>query len=208
MKNGLVLSVLLGLVFASAGLALSYEEVQNNYALSYKAEAELNYPAAISPMLSMLNKYDSQKYHFTLRLAWLNYLNGSYEASANYYKQAAALMPGALDPLLGLMLPAMAAGNWDEALQAGASALSIDARNYYALSRTAYSYYCKGDFANAESSYKSILDLYPTDLNMQLGLGWTYLKQGNKQEAEKIFKLVLLRSPENYSATLGIQSLK
>lgn len=208
LRSSFILGVVFLMIASSGSWALSYEEVQKNYALSYKAEYELNYAEAIKPILAMLNSYGAQKYHFNLRLGWLNYLSQNYKDAVAYYKQAIAIEPGSIDARLGIILPLMAAENWVEAIKAGTAALRVDANNYYVNSRLAYCYFSNADYANAEKFYQKVLELYPTDLEMQLGLAWTCLKEAKKNAAEKLFKTVLLRSPDNQSALAGLNSLK
>ena len=42
------------------------------------------------------------------------------------------------------------------------------------------------NYKDAEVYYESIVADYPADTEMQIGLGWSYLKQSNKAKAESV----------------------
>jgi Flp pilus assembly protein TadD len=70
----------------------------------------------------------------------------------------------------------------------------------------AWALYNLGRFDNAERVYRRILELHPSDLTMQAGVGWCLLRRGRPAEAEAEFREVLRVAPENASARTGLAS--
>lgn len=208
MKKCIVFSVLTILFFANVVWAeeLSLNEMQNNYLYSYEYEYKQDYENALQCMLRILKSYPND-YFACLRVGWLYYLSGKYSISAFYYQKAVNLKSDTIEPKLGLLLPLMAAQNWQSVKSVALAILKIDNLNYSANSKLAYSYFCLKEYNRAEKYYKKLLKLYPGDIEMKVGLAWTYLKQGKTKEAKKLFNDVLLLSPYNNSALSGFELL-
>ena len=168
---------------------------------SYEAEAKQDYEAAIQALAipAAANHYISQ-----LRLGWLGYCNKNYPESISHYNQAVQLAPFALEPLLGLMLPQMAAGKNDDAFRTAQTILRRDPNNYTALSRTAWLLYLRRDYSQAALTYRKLVALYPTDTEMLLGLGYALKMAGERTEATQQFRTVLMLSPDNSRALEGL----
>lgn len=168
---------------------------------SYEAEAKGDYKAAIQPLIlpAAATSYIAQ-----LRLGWLCYCNKEWNESISHYNQAIQLSPFAIEPLLGLMLPQMAAGKNDDAQRTAQSALRLDPNNYTALSRSAWLTFLRQDYRAAAAAYRKLTALYPTDTEMLLGLGWSLKWSGNVTEAAQQFRTVLLLSPDNPRAKQGL----
>ncbi|OGR46912.1 MAG: hypothetical protein A2X37_00355 [Elusimicrobia bacterium GWA2_66_18] len=163
------------------------------FAASYKQEAEGDLRAAIHS----LEELEAADYFVHLRLGWLNYRGETWNDSVSHYRKASKLAPQAVEPLLGLMLPLQAAGRFDEAIGAGQSILRLDPGNYTALSRMAWMRYSRKDYKKSASLYMRLVERYPADVEMLLGLGWSLTLDGRKKEASQIFQRVLLLSPGN-----------
>lgn len=143
-------------------------------------------------------------YLITLRAGWLHYLKGDYAAGSASYRQAAALSPGAVSPLLGLANCQAAAGDAESALRAAQAVLAIDPMNYPANRRVADLLYRKGDYPHAETYYLKIATLYPEDLDTAAQLAWCHLQQGRVSQARTIFGNVLIASPNHAASLQGI----
>ena len=140
-RAGLVLC--LALVLPARALASDDSQRQAKFALSYGLEARRDLRGAIRAIEDL----EEDDYLVELRLGWLNYRNEAFKTSADHYSRAARLALGAVEPLLGMMLPLQAAGLIDAALQAGNSALRLDPCNYTALSRMAGIHYSRKDYS-------------------------------------------------------------
>ena len=171
---------------------------------SYEAEVNGDYQAAIKP-LTALGASVGSSYLAQVRLGWLNYCAKDWQQSIAYYGKASKLTPFAIEPLLGLMLAQQAAGNNDEALRTAQVALRQDPGNYTALSHTAWLLYLKRDFRQAAFMYHKLVNLYPTDTEMLLGLGFSLKFAGDKKESAQTFNTVLLLSPGNARALEGLR---
>jgi tetratricopeptide (TPR) repeat protein len=172
---------------------------------SYDAEKNQDYPGAIKP-LEKLGAEGSANYIVQLRLGWLHYCAKNWSESIAYYGRASQLSPQSVEPLLGLMLPQMAAGKNDDALRTAQTIIREDPGNYTAISRMAWLLYSRKDYSAAVSAYRKLVTFYPTDTEMLLGLGWALRLSGHASEAAKQFQTVLLLSPGNTRALEGLKT--
>jgi tetratricopeptide (TPR) repeat protein len=170
---------------------------------SYAAEATANYPAAIKP-LADLGAAGNASYIVQLRLGWLNYCATNLTESITHYGKASRLVPFAVEPLVGMMTAQQADGKTDDALRTGQVALREDPGNYTVLSRMAWLFYSKKDYRQAATIYRKVINLYPSDTEMLLGLGYSLQLAGDTAAAAEQFRTVLLLSPGNARATAGL----
>jgi Flp pilus assembly protein TadD len=70
----------------------------------------------------------------------------------------------------------------------------------------AYAQFTSQHFPEAEQSYRRLVKLYPSDLEMRAALGWAVLRMGKQPEASELFRGVLELSPKHASATAGLQA--
>lgn len=177
------------------------------YARSYQLEARGKYTRALAA-LQRVDAAQQQRYFFRARLGWLRYLAGQHRGAVAAYRQASRLAPQAVEPLLGMMLPQMAARRWKDALAAGRAALRLAPGNEAAVTRLAWIYFNLGRHAEAEQTYRKVLRLYPANLTMRAGLGWALLRQGKKDQAAQAFRAALRVSPSHKSARAGLRALR
>lgn len=174
------------------------------YNRSYGAESMGDYRRALREMDS-LTAEARKNYFFEVRRGWLFYMSGQYTDSVESYQKAAKLgPPTAVEPLLGQTLPLMALMRWKDAMDVGLQVLKLDPKNSVALGRVGLCQYNLGRFAEASSSYQTLLGLFPSDLDIRVGLGWALLRQGKKAEAASEFRRVLDVSPGYVSAQQGL----
>lgn len=147
-------------------------------------------------------------YFYQLRLGWLHYQSGSFDASAVAYRRAAERRPEAVEPLLGLLQPLIANRAWTEAEKVAVAALEHDAHNYLAESRLAFVLFSQGRYAEAAKTYRSVLALYPADLEMRAGLGWSLARQGRLADAEREFGAILEVAPASENARSGLEYIR
>ncbi len=169
--------------------------IQNSYLFEYNG----HYKKALDLMLPLAQR-QPHNYLAHLRVAYLSYMTGKLDQSIFYYKKSIALYSKAIEPRLGLLLPLMAKGNYQQVVFVAQAVLRMDAKNYTARQKLAYSLYMSGRYRQAAQYYKSIVDDYPSDGLMHLGLGWSQYKQKGCSSAKKSFARALTILPANKKA--------
>jgi len=172
---------------------------------SYAKEKEGKYADATKPLKAM---YDKKSYEVNLRLGWLTYLQGQFSESVGYYSKAIELMPYAIEPRLGIVLPASAMGNWGSVVEQYNKILSIDPNNTLVLYRMGMISYENKDFKRAYTYFEKVVNLYPFDYHSLLMLGWTNYQLGKTKEAKILFQKALLYDPTSASAKEGLSLIK
>lgn len=152
--------------------------------------------------------YDASSYEMNLRLGWLNYLQGQFTVSLGYYNKAIELMPYAIEPRLGLVLPASSLGNWDEVVAQYNKILTIDPNNTVSLYRMGLISYDRKDYQQAYKQFEKVVNLYPFDYQSLIMLAWTNYRLGKTREAKILFYKALLYYPEDASAKEGLGLIK
>jgi tetratricopeptide (TPR) repeat protein len=185
--------------------AQDYTKLTSAFSDSYTKEKAGKYTDAIAAIKAY---YDTESYEINLRLGWLTYLQGQFSESMVYYNKAIELMPYAIEPRLGLVLPASSMGNWDLVIAQYIKILSIDPNNTVTLYRLGLIMYDKKDFKQAYQYFEKVVNLYPFDYQSVLMLAWTNYKLGKTREAKILFNKALLYYPEDASAKEGLSLLK
>ena len=199
-----VLSLVLAGAILSPGVAAAQDPaVSDAYQASNDLEAAGKYREAADALAS-LPPGAKETYVYHLRRAWLLYLAADHRASVAAYRDAIEAAPKAVEPRLGLMLPQMALSLWLDTVSTAEGALAIDPNNYLALSRKAYALYMLGRYTEAADAYRAVLALYPSDVEMRSGLGWSLLKAGRGDAAAE-FRQVLDLAPEYVTAKTGLE---
>jgi tetratricopeptide (TPR) repeat protein len=99
-----------------------------------------------------------------MRIAWLQYLLGSYPEAMNHYQTALAKLDH-LDAHLGIINCQLALGQWDAALTKTEQLLPSHSDSSTLLGKAAYAAYMKKDYSRAAELYRNIVSLYPWDLD-------------------------------------------
>ena len=181
---------------ASAGDAQHFQR-------SYDLEATRKIAGALAA-LGKVSAKGKRTYVYQLRKGWLLYINGRHPGAIQAYHQAVKLAAGSVEARLGLTLPQMALLRFKDAAATAHSVLKIDADNYLATSRLAYCSYNLGRYAESMRRYQRLIQLYPADVEMRVGLGWAQLKLGKKREAAKTFSAVVAVAPNHAMARQGL----
>ncbi|MGB4328697.1 MAG: tetratricopeptide repeat protein, partial [Tenuifilum sp.] len=198
--------ILLVLTTMSVNLAAQdFAKLSVAFTESYAKEKEGKYADAAKPLKAM---YDEKSYEVNLRLGWLTYLQGQFSESVGYYSKAIELMPYAIEPRLGIVLPASAMGNWGTVVEQYNKILSIDPNNTLVLYRMGMISYENKDFKKAYTYFEKVVNLYPFDYYSVLRLGWTNYQLGKTKEAKILFQKALLYDPTSASAKEGLSLLK
>ncbi len=202
------LAILLGaalLVFTTSSVTRSQDtklaatDIQNAYYDSYDYEKDGDYDEAIAALDPVYELY-SDGYTVNLRLAWLNYLNKSYDESVDYYKAVIKTAPASLEAKIGCMLPLLAQQKYSDVEQLAYQVLSADDNNYLASLRLAYSLRMQGKYETAEKLVKEMLALFPTDVSFLTELALNKEAQEDYEAADSIFWSVLILDPNNTEA--------
>ncbi len=183
------------------------ERVAELFESSFAHEATGNIERSLEEVRSILI-VNPNHYIANYRAAWLFCLKGHHTESIKFYRRASQLKPRAIEPRMAMMLPLMASKQWSAAEALGRDVLKKSPLNYLAGSRLAYIYFSQGRYKKAEQQYQKVLDDYPSELEMMLGLGWTYLKQGRKPESRAMFNEVLGIRRHNLNARAGLEALQ
>jgi tetratricopeptide (TPR) repeat protein len=182
-----------------------YTKLTAAFSDSYVKEKAGKYAEAVTALKAF---YDPNSYEINLRLGWLTYLQGQFSESSDYYKKATELMPYAIEPRLGAVLPASALGNWDDVVAQYNKILSIDPNNTITLYRMGLISYDKKDYKQAYQYFEKVVNLYPFDYQSVLMLAWTNYMLGKTREAKILFNKALLYNPTDASAKEGLGLIK
>lgn len=185
--------------------AQDYVKLSAAFSESYSKEKAGKYGDAVSAIKA---NYDPASYEINLRLGWLTYLQGQFTESLGFYNKAIELMPYAIEPRLGVVLPASSMGNWDIVISHYNKILSIDPNNTVTLYRMGLISYDRKDYKQAYQHFEKVVNLYPFDYQSMLMLAWTDYRLGKSREAKVLFIKVLLYSPGDTSALEGLSLLK
>ena len=63
-------------------------------------------------------------------------------------------------------------------------------------------------YDEAEKQYKKVINWYPSDIEMKLGLAWTNLRMERKEKAAQYFREVLKVRRHNPNALSGLEKIK
>jgi tetratricopeptide (TPR) repeat protein len=174
------------------------DAISDSYVFEYKKE----YAKAFD-VLEPASREDANDYFLQLRMGWLSLLKGDYTKSSSYYQKATLIHPNAIEPRIGYTRALLALGQYKQVEVACKTILKIDSKNYFARSNLAYTYYVLSNYSEAEKIYDSIVDDYPADTEMMIGLGWSFLKQNKKAKANDIFKVLLKIIPKEERVSSG-----
>ena len=177
---------------------LTADAISDSYVFEYKKE----YNKAFE-ILEPASKENANDYFLQLRMGWLALLKGDYTKSSSFYQKATLIHPNAIEPRIGYVRALLALGQYKQAEVACKTILKLDSKNYFARSNLAYTYYVLSNYSEAEKIYDSIVDDYPADTEMMIGLGWSFLKQNKKAKANEIFSELLKIIPKEERVSSG-----
>jgi tetratricopeptide (TPR) repeat protein len=195
----------LSFVIIAQTAAQDFVKKKDAFQKSYIQEATGEYLGAIASLKAV---YDEKSYEVNIRLGWLNYSAGNFTESKAYYNKAVTLMPYAVEPRFGLVLPLAALGNWTEVIGQYEKILEIIPNNSVAMHRLGLIYYGRGDFEGARKYFEKVVNLYPFDYDGLTMLAWAYFRLNNLREAKVLFQKALLNTPNGSSAVEGLDLLK
>jgi tetratricopeptide (TPR) repeat protein len=189
-----------GLLAATPAYAADVPEL---YRASYAAEARGDYASALGK-LREIRKTAGASYFAALRTGWLAYLAGDLTTAEANYRDAIAAKPKAIEAKIGLTLVLFVAQKWRPLEAACKQVLAENSNHPTVRARLAAAFYNLGNFPDAATGYRRLVEEYPGELDYQTGLGWALLRLGKREEARKIFEFVLSVSPDNPNARDGM----
>lgn len=181
----------------------SEDLVQDSFVLEYNK----NYTEALD-ILEKACKQNPHDYLAHLRAAWMAYLTGQMEKSLGYYHKAVVLFPGAIEPHLGKLLPLVSMKKYKEIQIAAKTILRMDGKNYIARKNMAFALYMMQDYESAYKYYFELIKDYPADVEILIGLGWTYLRLGEKKKANYVFLGAYRILPADTRVISGLKASK
>ncbi len=190
-------------ILSIASVAGAKQSAADLYRDSYALESAGKIKAATNKVLTVLRQ-EPESYFANLRAGWLYYLQGKSEESVRYYDRAVGLKPMAVEPLLGKLLPLVGIAAWGDVIKAARKVLAIDPGNFQANSKLAYALYMSGNFAKAAKVYSFLVERYPSNVEMKLGLGWSNLKMAKTQRARGLFLEALKINSSSQKAANGL----
>ena len=199
MKRFIITAIFIFSVLVSP--AQDYTKLTAAFSDSYAKEKAGKYGEAVAVLKAF---YDLDSYEINLRLGWLTYLQGQFSESMGYYNKAIELMPYAIEPRLGVVLPASSLGNWDMVIAQYNKILGIDPNNTVTLYRLGLISYDRKEYKLAYQYFEKVVNLYPFDYQSVLMLAWTNFKLGKMREAKILFNKALLYYPDDASAKEGL----
>jgi tetratricopeptide (TPR) repeat protein len=150
-------------------------------------------------------------------LGWSYYYQYSYDAAKSHFNKILKAEPDNKNALLGMGTIAYVLGDFKGALDyynkvlPGISKTSPAWDKYsYMLDNLGWCYYYLKNYEKAYEAFKRLEDYHPEISYIAAinGQGWCELMKGDKADAEKLFLKSLKLVPYNYSAELGIKSVR
>lgn len=173
---------------------------------SLKKEKNKSLKGAIDAILGI---YDANKddYLVNLRLGWLYYSNGEYALSKKYYQRALEIEQ-CVEARLGYTYPLSALGEWDAVKKEYEEILKVDFQNYTANLRLGQIIYNAKDYSRAKTYFQKVVQLYPSDYEGLLYLGWSNYFLDKKNDAKEAFIKVLMLNENDSSASEGLALIR
>ena len=203
MKKLIIITILL-LSFTGI-FSQSSTDIIKAFKTSYTLEAAGEYKKAADELKKV---YSNDSYEINLRIGWLSYNSGLFDESAAHYQKALNLKPYSEEAKFGLIYPKSAQGKWNEVISLYKKILLINPKSTTANYRMGLIYYGSKNYTKAASYFENVLNLYPFDYDALLMLAWTDYFLGKTKDAKILFTKVLMNTPDNKSATEGINLLK
>jgi tetratricopeptide (TPR) repeat protein len=186
---------IISMMIISMSALLFAQPVATLLQTSYNAEANSNYQLAIESMKTVEKDNDSDPF-FKLRLGWLYYSSGQYQSALDYYTKTTGLS-NCLEAKEGVVNSAYMLGKWDKVIATGNQILAKYPDHYYALTKTAYSYYAMKDYVAAANLYNKLLTTYQYNLELRGYYLSCQVLLGDLVNAKRTFLQLQQYSPNN-----------
>lgn len=173
---------------------------------SYLQESTGNYELALQSMQKLKVKEPSDAF-YQVRIAWLEYLLGRYDASLASY-QAALQLKEHLDAQIGVINCLLALGQYPELLSKVDTLLVVHPENQILMVKGAYAAYLAKDYRKAAEYYRKITDISPWDMESRGYLVNNLFLAGEESEALMQLRLLMKYYPHSSIIELYKDRLK
>ena len=145
------------------------------------AKSHHQYKEAI---IELEGAHPESSYIMNEHLGDLYYKDHLYLKSEQHYKRAIEINPESIESRLGLIYPLFAQGKREEMIAVYNEILDIDADNLKAHYRLAVIYYHRNDLREAKSQIDLLLEMYPTNENVNMLSKRIYASFSDKNESQ------------------------
>jgi tetratricopeptide (TPR) repeat protein len=171
---------------------------------SYIREAAGDYQGAFTA-LGTVRLGQPQEYLLQLRSGWLLYCLGHYQAAVIAYKAAILVAPQSTEAKLGLILPLIASGTWDEVERVARLILRNDPHNFTANRWLAEANLAQNHPRDASDIAERLSERFPADPTMMELLARSRAARMDRTGARDAYQRLLLLSPSNVAALTALK---
>jgi tetratricopeptide (TPR) repeat protein len=189
-------TLLLGVASCCFPLA-ALAQIDNSFAVSYRLEAERRFEAAASSIQLLADSGDD---FAQMRVAWLAYQAGNYNAAVNGYLQLLQRNPLTIEARQGLLLPLMAQERWQDAAAQARIILAQSPWDYTAHVRLLACEEGLKQWEALEAHAGAVSRAYPSDATALVYLARARAHRKNAVGAREAYGLVLARVPAHQEA--------
>ena len=172
---------------------------------SYIFESNYKYQQAAELIVPLINNKETLELA-NLRLGWLNYLQGKYNKSIEYYTNALDYNSKSIDANLGLTLPLLAQKRYKSAIKYTQQALNLSPHNYSVSAKMMYIYYLQGKWGSLNKFARNISNYYPNLVEPLVYIARANFFSGEKAIAKKYYQKVLILMPTHIEANANLKS--
>ncbi len=181
-------------------LASAAALAQGPWAESYRLEYQGEYSAAAGVLAPVIQADPAHEFA-VLRMAWLKYLQGDYNASLKDYRRALELNEHSLDARLGQALPLLAQQRWREGARVSKEVLAVAPWNYYAHIRLMAAEEGQRQWQTLAQHAREAAARFPGDATFLVYLARAEAQRGEAGVARGAYEKVLERVPGHEEAT-------
>jgi tetratricopeptide (TPR) repeat protein len=187
-----------------------FDEAEVHLAWSYYSTG--NYPDSTRHFRQVLGRQPRWEGAWS-GLGWSQYRTGQYPLALESFREAVSLDPEYRDAAVGLAYSLFELGRYREALphlhrltREGAYLYFPDPNSDVEEVRSRYAWclYYTGAYAKARDEFVTGLQARPKWQGLHNGLGWTYLKMGDRTRARDSFRQALRLDPNYADARSGL----
>ena len=171
---------------------------------SYTREAAGDYQGAFTA-LGTVRRGQAQEYLLQLRSGWLLYCLGHYQAAVIAYKAAILVAPQSTEAKLGLILPLIASGTWDEVERVSHLVLRNDPNNFTANRWLAEASLAQSHPREASDVAERLSERFPADPTIMELLARSRSARLDRTGAREAYQRLLLLSPSNVAALAALK---
>lgn len=191
-------------------LALDPSGVEPLRVQGYLLETEGRYREAIEAYAAAIES--APRYgHLHFSLGNVYRAVGRLEEARASYRAAASLAPSDARPVTGLGLLHLIEGDYEAAVAYLEQASTLDPHYSTAQGQLGIAYYLQGNYASAQGPLERATQLERRDLPLSSYrhvLGWTYLRVGQIESAEREFQQALALNPDLEGAREGLDVVR